>query len=65
MAQDFRYLAYGSNLVAGGLCRYVGAIADHAVGERGPYRGGTYGFRATPSAGTDRRPRSPPTRTDR
>ena len=34
MAQDFRYLAYGSNLVAGGLCRYVGAIADHAVGER-------------------------------
>ena len=31
---SFRYLAYGSNLVVGGLSRYVGAVADHSVGER-------------------------------
>ncbi len=30
----FRYLAYGSNLVVGGLARYVGAVAEHSVGER-------------------------------
>lgn len=26
----FRYLAYGSNLVVGGLARYVGPVADHS-----------------------------------
>lgn len=30
---EFRYLAYGSNLVAGGLARYVGTVADHSDGE--------------------------------
>ena len=29
----FRYLAYGSNLVVGGLARYVGPVADHSPGE--------------------------------
>ena len=29
----FRYLAYGSNLVVGGLARYIGPAADHSPGE--------------------------------
>ena len=32
MRHEYRYLAYGSNLVPHGLARYVGAVADDAVG---------------------------------
>lgn len=31
--REFRYLAYGSNLVVGGLARYLGPLADESVGE--------------------------------